>query len=590
MLDSTASPPGPFSPSVLLRFLAIFLPASLLPGCVVLALYYHDRSNEETLYEQASTYLVDLHADIITRELKSVESDLLYLVNQAILRDYLSRVGAGKQELQDEYVLFCRQKALYDQIRYLDASGHEKIRINDNNGHPAVVAEAELQSKASRYYFAQTMLLDRGEVFVSPFDLNVEHDEIERPLKPVIRFATPVFDKGGAKRGVLVLNYLGAVLIRKLAEVSVNFPGRALLLNPAGYYLRGPRPEDEWGFMLGKDHSFASDYTEEWQALAGSEHGRLHTRHGLFAFRKLTPRVPVPAQPRAPTALPPANYPDPDAGDAGLEVVAQISPDVLLGRANQLHQRVLLLYAVAVLLVLVLAWYLAYAGALRRNHERRLAESEARLRILSTRLITAQEDERRSLSRDLHDELGQVVTAVTLDLQRARQARDPVKKDDLIGHGLHGATCLLDRLHEITARIRPPILDDLGLKDAVQSLLSDYQHRTGIVPQADLRFDHHGLPAVVSENVYRILQEALNNVAKHARTSEVIVVLRVDAGRVALTVRDAGVGFPPEALDGPRLGILGMRERAELLDGSFAVESQPGKGTEIHVTLPITPA
>src|SRR5207244_5976849 len=99
--------------------------------------------------------------------------------------------------------------------------------------------------------------------------------------------------------------------------------------------------------------------------------------------------------------------------------------------------------------------------------------------------ITAQADERRRLSRDLHDELGQVVTAVTLDLQRAAQAADGTKKDDLIQRGLHGATCLLDKIHEISLRIRPTLLDDLGLKDAVQSLLSDYERWTGIVSRAE---------------------------------------------------------------------------------------------------------
>src|SRR5205085_1745807 len=108
-----------------------------------------------------------------------------------------------------------------------------------------------------------------------------------------------------------------------------------------------------------------------------------------------------------------------------------------------------------------------------RSQEWQIAESEARLRTLSTQLITAQEDERRRLSRDLHDELGQVVTAVTLDLQRAAQAGDPAKKDDLIGRALHRTECLLDRIHEISLQIRPTILDDLGLKDAVQNLLSD---------------------------------------------------------------------------------------------------------------------
>jgi signal transduction histidine kinase len=210
-----------------------------------------------------------------------------------------------------------------------------------------------------------------------------------------------------------------------------------------------------------------------------------------------------------------------------------------------------------------LAWYLAYAGALRRNQERQIADSEARLRTLSTRLITAQEDERRRLSRDLHDELGQIVTTVALDLQRAAQAPDQEKKAELIQRAFQETECLLDRIHEISSHLRPTLLDDLGLKDAVQNLLSEYEQRTGI------------------------LQEALTNVSKHAQTKEVFVRLEVDPRLVALMVRDVGAGFSPAALDGKGLGILGMRERAELLGGNFMVKAEVGKGTEIHISIPI---
>src|SRR5262249_15803923 len=242
---------------------------------------------------------------------------------------------------------------------------------------------------------------------------------------------------------------------------------------------------------------------------------------------------------------------------------------------------------VVLALVFGLAWYLGHAGAVRGEHERRLAESEGRLRTLSAQLMTAQEEERRSIARDLHDEMGQVVTAMTLDLQRAAQATDRDKKGDLIGRALHGAEHLLDRIHEIAARVRPSLLDDLGLKDAVQSYLSDYEHRTGVAVRTELVFERGDVPAVVSENAYRILQEALRNVAKHAQAKEVTVALHVAAASVALTVRDDGVGFTPGAVDGKRLGLLGMRERAELLDGTFAVESQPAKGTEVQVTMPL---
>src|SRR5437868_356532 len=132
-MELSARSPGLFSLAVLRRFLVIFVPAALLPGCVVWLLYYQDAANARSLHEQAGAHLVDLQTDIINRELKGVESDLLYLANQAVLRDFLSGARTSKRSLQDEYLLFCRQKGIYDQIRYLNEAGQEIIRINFNN-------------------------------------------------------------------------------------------------------------------------------------------------------------------------------------------------------------------------------------------------------------------------------------------------------------------------------------------------------------------------------------------------------------------------------------------------------------------------
>src|SRR6516165_5202983 len=119
--------PGIVSPPVLGRLLAIFVPAALLTGAVVLVLYSQDRAAEESLHEQADRHLVDLHANIIARELEAVESELLYLSGQATLRRYLAGDSGGRDDLEGDYLLFCQRRAVYDQIRYLDAGGRERV-------------------------------------------------------------------------------------------------------------------------------------------------------------------------------------------------------------------------------------------------------------------------------------------------------------------------------------------------------------------------------------------------------------------------------------------------------------------------------
>ncbi len=212
MADFVPVHPSLFAPRVLWRLVAIFLPAALLAGGVVLALYSQKLASDHTLHEQAADHWVNSYTDVIQRQLKSVESHLLYLANQEALRAFLSGRAERRAELQKDYVLFCQTQGLYDQIRYLDDKGQERIRVNYNTGHPASVPDRDLQAKVDRYYFPDAMLLNKDKIFMSPFDLNMEHNTIERPLKPTIRFATPVFDKEGAKCGILILNYLALPL------------------------------------------------------------------------------------------------------------------------------------------------------------------------------------------------------------------------------------------------------------------------------------------------------------------------------------------------------------------------------------------
>jgi signal transduction histidine kinase len=120
----------------------------------------------------------------------------------------------------------------------------------------------------------------------------------------------------------------------------------------------------------------------------------------------------------------------------------------------------------------------------------------------------------------------------------------------------------------------------------VRSYLAEFEDRTGIAVSAELKFAERPIPRLLSENVYRILQEALTNVAKHARSPTVRVLLRVNDEQLSLSVSDRGVGFDPQASTAG-FGLLGMRERAELLGGRHAVRSRPGAGTEVEVLLPI---
>ena len=243
----------------------IFLPLSAL--IVGISILIHDAQvrEERTTIEIHEQYTVHLAGKAITHAFDSIVSDLIILSKNKSLREFLQTGGqASLEALADDFLSYCKHKRLYDQVRFLDDTGMEIVRVNFNNGKPGVVPEGLLQNKGRRYYFKDVFQMTRGGVFVSPFDLNIEKGAVEKPIKPMIHFGTPVFDADGKKRGIVLLNYLGAELINELEGITAVAIGRIALLNSDGFWLKGPKSGDEWGFMYedGSDRRFGKAFPE----------------------------------------------------------------------------------------------------------------------------------------------------------------------------------------------------------------------------------------------------------------------------------------------------------------------------------------
>lgn len=221
-------------------------------------------------------------------------------------------------------------------------------------------------------------------------------------------------------------------------------------------------------------------------------------------------------------------------------------------------------------------------------------KAQDKLRRLSASIITNQEKERAVISRELHDELGQVLTALRMD---AVWLLERLKSADPQGAERAGDMCRLidgtiQDVRSLAFRLRPGILDDLGLVDALELYTSDFERRTGVT----CLFDAASIPRMddtVATAAYRIAQEALTNVARHARAAKVEVRLQQVDGRLILSVEDDGRGFPVSVLDAAEtlgaaeaLGVAGMRERASLVGGHLEVHSRPGSGTRVRLILP----
>jgi PAS domain S-box-containing protein len=219
--------------------------------------------------------------------------------------------------------------------------------------------------------------------------------------------------------------------------------------------------------------------------------------------------------------------------------------------------------------------------------EQALQASRQRLAELSARLVHTQENERRALAYELHDEIGQQLTGLNLILESGARATATQLRAKL-SEAQQLVNVLTGQVRQLSLDLRPPMIDDLGLLPTLQWQVQRYTQQTGVA----VDFKHSGLDAALPPHVaisaFRIVQEALTNIARHAGTAAAAVRVWVSAGQLNLTIEDQGRGFDVAAwLPGRTVGLAGMRERAELLGGQLILDSTPGEGTRIRASLPI---
>ena len=362
------------------HFLVISLSLAAILGGILAVFYYAEVRSKRAIIETGTHHTVESQMEMIEREFRSIVSDLMFLSEQNELLQMLeSGEASWREALAVEYLSFSARRGIYDQIRFLDETGMEVVRVNFDNGNPSIVPNEQLQSKEERYYLGETLVLEQGEVFVSPFDLNIEHGEIEQPLKSVIRFGTPVFDSHGQERGIVLLNYLGANLIHHL-EMAHSEYGQVLLLNLDGFWLVGPSPEDEWGFMYEAktNCTFGNDFPEAWQRICGSESEQFYGVGGFFTYATVYPFLEAQkSSADAGKAFAPSTQ-RLEAKEHFWKLISYVPTDVLNAGSSAILGRLLLLYAAMVVLLAGGSWAVARAGARRKQAEEALHKSEER--------------------------------------------------------------------------------------------------------------------------------------------------------------------------------------------------------------------
>ena len=250
----------------------------------------------------------DESIDGIDAFLTGINEDVLFLSQvppiQGIIR---ARANGGNDpqdnssydewagRLQEIFTSMMEEKSYYMQLRYIDESGEELVRVDSDGTTVTPIPNNELQNKGDRGYFTETIVLEADSVYTSPVNLNQENGEIERPFKPVIRYATPIFDGAGEQRGIVIANVFANQFLEALGQSSEFETEQLQLVNEDGYYLSHPDSEKLWGFDLGVEETLANDYSPEIaEQILTTEEGTINLGEFILAYERFIPNASQP--------------------------------------------------------------------------------------------------------------------------------------------------------------------------------------------------------------------------------------------------------------------------------------------------------
>ena len=545
--------------------------------------------------------------------LHEVVTDLEILSGQPSVGRFLDKpTNDIKKEVEQQFLLFSQRRGLYEQIRILDENGMEIIRVNYNDGTPATVPEEELQSKKGRYYFDDAFRLPRGQVFVSPLDLNIERGQIERPFKPVIRFGTPLFDSTGRKSGILLLNYFGRVTLSHFTNAAFGDWGdQSMLLNSQGYWLESPRDEDEWGFMFKNDRVFANAYPEAWLNLASDESGSCVTEAGRFFFDTV---YPLRAGQISSTGAADAHAPSRgrvETEERFWKVVSFVPKDVIAARLRPVRHA---MTGVAVLLLVLLAAGCYLLVTSRLHAEKYMAEIQ-QAKLAAEEANQAKSKFLANMSHELRTPMNAILGYSEMLMEEAEDLEQEEFVPDLKrihSAGKHLLALINDvlDLSKIEAgkmELYPETFHVEEMIDEIQSTVDTLVKKKKNTLKIDCGKDLGSMHTDVTK-VRQCLFNLLSNAAKFTENGIIVLSVRREATRdgdlVTFAVADNGIGIASEHVGklfeeftqadgsttrnfgGTGLGLAITKRFCEMMGGHVSVESKLGEGTTFIVRLP----
>ncbi len=687
----------------------------LVTGSVIAALavaliaysYLHLRVADEIdkiTVEEA--HHVQLQAVVLSSDLRYISYTLSFLRDQ--IQDHgLVETDQDRVHFALDMYSFMHNNDLFDQIRFIDATGMERLRVDAGQGEPFVVPDQDLQFKGDTYYFRQSMALNSREIYISALDLNIEHGKVERPFKPVIRFGLKVLHPDGKPGGVLMINHKAQDMLDRFALVSSPSASKPMLLNRNGYWLSHPDTDKEWGFMFpaGASVTMAKSNPALWARVQHGDNDQFNYQGDLISYATVYPfkiftslshfkindhtaaatwkvmsifparaieAVIAPVKNRvvlgalliwllislmlslllrgwqqkqvnqAQMAIRNQAIEDSTNGificdvrqpdepiiycNAAFESITGYARNEILGRnfsfmqENDRDQD-----AVAALKDAIadrrsyqltlknyrkdgsFSWsqistspvfsrdgsishYLAYVMDVS---ERKQSESERvqllkQVQTLSRELMQARELERAEIARTMHDEFGQILTAIQIQAELSDQQCQSHDYDAAL-ESIHKLELFADQLMNSTRtvlkQLQPGHLQKLGLFEAVRELCDEWRRSAGIDIDVSLHGEMSELAEQINIHLYRIVQEGITNIVRHSGATHADIDFRFKVNRVKLTIQDNGCGFDIHQITIGN-GLTSMRERARLLGGNLEVSIPPEGGSMLVFRIP----
>ena len=267
------------------RAALIFLPLAIAAVVVSYLLYASQANSIRSTAHATEVRTADLARQRISLTVASLTADVSYLSEQDALPTYLTGGDAASlRHLQAEYVAFARHRQFFGQLRFIDMSGREVVRVDRKGDGVALAPPDQLQDRAGEAYTIETLKLDRGQIHVSDLALNVEQGAVEQPTTPVLRVGAPVFDGTGAKRGIIVIDYLGQRILDRVSELR-DAIADIWIIDAQGYWLLGPK-DDVFAFMYPErqDRTFAAAYPDVWRQMQSVPTGTVENEFGRFTY------------------------------------------------------------------------------------------------------------------------------------------------------------------------------------------------------------------------------------------------------------------------------------------------------------------